>query len=76
MKNKIYILIGILLTLSLSAQNIVVKTPPKEYAIVKADDIENIVKQNSVKLKLGNNFVKIFYDSLVKSPNIVFLTLD
>ena len=63
MKKIFYIIlvIQLMLTVILTAQNIVVVTPPQEYITIKTENIKNIIDQNSQQLKLANNLTKVFY---------------
>lgn len=62
MKRIIYfIIISLVFTFSLSAQDMVVVTPPSNYIGVKANSVKTIIEQNAQQLKLANNFVSVFY---------------
>lgn len=63
MKRLILIAIGMQLFLSalLYAQDIIVVAPPTEKVTISTEKIKNVVEQNSQKLRLANNIVKVYY---------------
>ncbi len=61
MKKVIYvIIINLIVTFILSAQDVFVVTPPADFIGVEAKIVKTVVEQNSQQLQLANNLVKVF----------------